>query len=316
MASKKIIFSNFAYCVFKVLSFILRKCADSTTIRFAQRFFTNELKPFYQRLPFRTIGFQALTLSFIPQNCVTQAAFSQEIALLQMSTPNHSTMDLAESQFKKNPEKLPYAINFCKKNADLLNIEFFDVLGVGMTVRTWLENHKKPVLLVFWATWCGPCLKEMPSLAKMSLDLKGDLGVLPISLDAIRNPNSLKLKKSLRSFSMPIYHSDHLNKIMAKRGMNGVPAFILLSPEGQTLWDGSGAKDWALKSTQKWILGLLPKKVTQPLQKGSDSTSTESAIGKRGANWVLAGSKTITNGTHGAIEKASQNFCPPKATSL
>ncbi len=41
----------------------------------------------------------------------------------------------------------------------------------------------KPVLLNFWATWCPPCVEEMPSLVKLQGDMKGKITVLAVSVD-------------------------------------------------------------------------------------------------------------------------------------
>jgi len=47
-----------------------------------------------------------------------------------------------------------------------------------------LADFKGHILVVnLWATWCGPCVKEMPALAKLQADYPGKILVLPISMD-------------------------------------------------------------------------------------------------------------------------------------
>lgn len=179
--------------------------------------------------------------------------------------------------FKKlEGSKSAKAPRFFEKNRDLLNLSFSDAQGDTTRVQTWLVRHKKPVLLVFWATWCGPCMQEMPSLAKMQSDLKDHIDVLAISLDNITDEQGLR--KSLKSFSLPLYESTELAKVMEKRGLRGVPSFILLSPEGRDLLTSSGAKDWGNKVTQGWLLSHLPKGVPSTQKKIKAPTSNKGAL--------------------------------------
>jgi len=54
----------------------------------------------------------------------------------------------------------------------------------------------KTVVLNFWATWCPPCVEEMPSLVKMQSDLKGRVVVLAISVDEDERSYRTFLKKN------------------------------------------------------------------------------------------------------------------------
>src|SRR5438874_2759942 len=45
------------------------------------------------------------------------------------------------------------------------------------------DLHGKVVVLNFWATWCGPCVEEMPSLVAMQSKMKGSVTVLAVNLD-------------------------------------------------------------------------------------------------------------------------------------
>ena len=64
-----------------------------------------------------------------------------------------------------------------------LNLTLEDVKGVK---RTLSKYHGKVVLLNFWASWCSPCLKEMPDLEKLAREMKG----LPFSLVALSSDDS------------------------------------------------------------------------------------------------------------------------------
>jgi len=54
----------------------------------------------------------------------------------------------------------------------------------------------KTVVLNFWATWCPPCVEEMPSLVKLQSDLKGRVVVLAVSVDEDERSYRTFLKKN------------------------------------------------------------------------------------------------------------------------
>ena len=62
------------------------------------------------------------------------------------------------------------------------------------------SNNKKIYLLNFWATWCAPCLKEIPELLELKKKYSNDLDVIFISVDA--NP-----PKVIPKFLKKKYHS-------------------------------------------------------------------------------------------------------------
>src|SRR5438874_5240131 len=59
-------------------------------------------------------------------------------------------------------------------------VGFTDVDGKPMTLA---DFKGKPVVINFWATWCQPCLKEMPSLERLQSNLEGRLTVAAVSED-------------------------------------------------------------------------------------------------------------------------------------
>src|SRR6185436_18175660 len=76
--------------------------------------------------------------------------------------------------------------------------KFFDVTGktVGGEHFDWKKYRRKVVLVDFWATWCGPCLGELPNIRKMHEAYK-DRGfeVVAISIDSKRDALESFLEK-------------------------------------------------------------------------------------------------------------------------
>lgn len=109
------------------------------------------------------------------------------------------------------------------------------------------ENHKggktslaslkgKYVYIDVWATWCGPCHREIPSLQKLEEDYKGkSIEFVSISIDAKKDYEKWKkmvTDKQLGGIQL-IADSDWTSKFALDYAIVSIPRFILLDPEGK-----------------------------------------------------------------------------------
>ena len=77
----------------------------------------------------------------------------------------------------------------CAGDACLPDVKFIDTTGVAHTPDT---LRGKVVVINFWATWCGPCKKEIPDLSKLYLKFK-DKGVVMLGVLTNDNPSEADL---------------------------------------------------------------------------------------------------------------------------
>lgn len=123
-----------------------------------------------------------------------------------------------------------------------------------------LKNFKGQFLLVnFWATWCAPCIREMPSLDRLAKKMAGkNLLVLAISEDD-DSPAQVKLfaeKLKLKSLTMLYDTHQHGSRDF---GLRGIPATFLISPKGRVLAN--------LEGSAVWDEGKLYNEITDYLEK-------------------------------------------------
>ena len=108
-----------------------------------------------------------------------------------------------------------------------------------------LADYKgKTVLLNFWATWCAPCVKEMPSLDKLQAELgKDKFVVLPLSLDGPSKPKVAPFYADRKLTNLGIYF-DKAKKVMEALDISVLPTSVLVDPDGRELGRLEGEAEW------------------------------------------------------------------------
>ncbi|MGE5352954.1 MAG: thioredoxin-like domain-containing protein [Acidobacteriota bacterium] len=112
-------------------------------------------------------------------------------------------------------------------------------------------------LIDFWATWCGPCVGELPNLHEAYKEFKDkNFEILSISLDAKRQDVE-KFRKE--KFEMPWLHAfldkGFGNDMTQKFGVTGIPKVVLVSDKGKILAVDVEVRGAKLKETLRKYLG-------------------------------------------------------------
>lgn len=95
----------------------------------------------------------------------------------------------------------------------------------------------KVLYIDIWATWCGPCCKEIPHLEKVVEQMKSNDKVRFISVSVDENHDAWqnKLNKDKPQWEQFILSPEEGKQFMEKWGINGIPRFIILSANGTLL---------------------------------------------------------------------------------
>jgi thiol-disulfide isomerase/thioredoxin len=99
------------------------------------------------------------------------------------------------------------------------------------------------VLVNLWATWCAPCVREMPSLDRLQAQLGGRLHVLAISEDRKGAEVVEPFLGKLDLKEMTIYLDPAANAQRAFK-IRGLPTSLLIDPSGMMRGQLEGAADW------------------------------------------------------------------------
>ena len=120
---------------------------------------------------------------------------------------------------------------------------FFDAAGKRLVPA---DFKGKVVVLNIWATWCGPCKTEMPTLAKLAQAYAGKpVEVVAVSID---KPDALEAAKAFIAANAPLkLYNDPEAKLpwSLRPNADGMPTTLILGKDGLERGRISGEADWA-----------------------------------------------------------------------
>ena len=115
-------------------------------------------------------------------------------------------------------------------------------LNDGSTINL-KDYHHRFVLLNFWATWCVPCLKEMPDLEKVYQQM-GSKKLLVLAIGMGEDKSSIRKFNEKYGFTFPIV-ADTTLEIARLYGVENIPITYLINPQGIIIGRALGIRDWA-----------------------------------------------------------------------
>lgn len=98
------------------------------------------------------------------------------------------------------------------------------------------DERGHPVLLTFWASWCGPCRAELPALATWSVD-HPDVKVVAVNVDREKAPAERFLEAV--HFELPVGF-DPDAKQLGRYGAISMPTMFLFDQRGELAWQHVG----------------------------------------------------------------------------
>ena len=101
----------------------------------------------------------------------------------------------------------------------------------------------KPVLINLWATWCVPCVTEMPLLDELAGELGDEVEVVTVSEDIQGAEKVVPFFAEHKFANLPQW-MDPGNRLAVGYGGTGLPLTVLYDAEGKELWRVAGGFDW------------------------------------------------------------------------
>lgn len=133
-------------------------------------------------------------------------------------------------------------------------VESFDGNAVNLS-----DKFGKPLVVNFWATWCGPCKSEMPLFNRLYNEYKGKVNFMMINLTDGFQDTKEKVKEFIDNsgYEFPVYY-DTKQQAAYTYGVSSIPATLFIDSDGEITRGILGAMDE--KSLRNFIEELLGDK--------------------------------------------------------
>jgi len=121
--------------------------------------------------------------------------------------------------------------------------------------RVSLSSYSGSVLFLnVWATWCGPCRQEMPSMADLYRDFSGK----GLSMVAVSNEDLATVRQYAAAQRLPFTVMTDPDNVLSERfGINGIPTTFIVDKKGQLVYQHVGSNDWNTSTVRSRIQDLL-----------------------------------------------------------
>jgi len=178
-----------------------------------------------------------LAMLFIPSFKGGVMQNLMKIGLFQPKVPNGTTEELAAS-FAAND--VTNDILFKNRKGEV--IELADQKG-------------KIVFINFWATWCPPCIAEMPSIQTLYNSFKNNDKVMFLMVDVDNSPSKSQKFMEKRKFDMPVYTP--ASPIPSSYMSGSIPTSLVLNKYGKVVFKHEGMGDYSNEEFTAFINQLI-----------------------------------------------------------
>lgn len=128
--------------------------------------------------------------------------------------------------------------------------------GSGQTVRL-TDFRGRFVVLNMWATWCPPCVKELPSLARAQAALPAErIAIVAVDLEHNQPVETLEFLRAHGAGDLRVYVDRDL-VLMRMFKAYGLPLTVIIDPEGREIARAFGPEEWDSPAALDYLRKLV-----------------------------------------------------------
>ncbi|UCD33304.1 MAG: TlpA family protein disulfide reductase [Desulfobacterales bacterium] len=169
------------------------------------------------------------------------------VVLIMISVGIIALLQLKDSPFN------PFGTPLLEKGVPAPNVSLPGLDGKNVSLA---DFKGKVVLLNIWATWCAPCVAEMPSMEKLYQELKGeDFELLAISVDE-SGAEAVKPFVEKYKLGFPVL-LDTKGEIKDLYQATGIPESFIIDKNGMIVDKIIGPRDWATSEAIRYFRNII-----------------------------------------------------------
>jgi thiol-disulfide isomerase/thioredoxin len=131
------------------------------------------------------------------------------------------------------------------------NASFKNINGETVSVS---DLRGKVVIMNFWATWCPPCIAEMPSLQKLHEDLQSEKDIVFMAIEVDQNIDKAAKFMAKNKYSLPLYTVD--SDLPEELHTNSIPMTVILAKNGDIVGKQVGMMDFKSEKLKQGLIDL------------------------------------------------------------
>ncbi len=147
-----------------------------------------------------------------------------------------------ENSAEANAEELTGTLDRTHAGAALPEVTVTDPAGTTLNLA---EASGKPMLLNLWATWCAPCVVEMPMLDAIAGEMGDRLRVVTVSEDMKGAEVVVPFFEQKGFANLPHWMDPEMDLAFGFGGGASLPLTVLYDAEGKEVWRMIGGFDWS-----------------------------------------------------------------------
>jgi thiol-disulfide isomerase/thioredoxin len=159
------------------------------------------------------------------------------LALASCQKPSQPQANESAAAMPEAPAKAPDASH---KGTPAPKTSFNDPDGNETSLRAFAG---KPTLVNLWASWCAPCVKELPTLDKLAQAQGGKLNVVAISQDSGPHASVEAFLQTHKIVALDSYQDPKMG-LSGALGAEVLPTSVLYDANGKEVWRYVGDRDW------------------------------------------------------------------------
>ena len=143
---------------------------------------------------------------------------------------------------------------FSKKENNYSNIFWYDLKGNEIKLN---EQRGKIVLINFWASWCLPCIRELPSINELSASLDNhEFKSIVINIDKRNRENSIRMFEDLDLHNLQYFYESagYLTSLLK---IDVIPTTIIYNKNGDEIGRLVGEANWNSKDVLRFLKFFL-----------------------------------------------------------